>query len=422
MTTDAAHQRIAQTVAAISPPSAAAREAAAARQATLTKPPGSLGRLEELAIWLAGVQGRARPVIRQPALILAAADHGVARHGVSAYPQAVTGQMMANFRAGRAAVNVLARAAGVRVTVVDAGVVAASTDSTENGAGAANVPVIEDSGAVDQGEASDHSVTGEGARTPPITEPITGAKLPAPVAAGDTVNRFLRRWHGPGTADFTSGPAMSRAVAQACLQDGINLARAAIAEGADLLLVGEMGIGNTTSAAAITAAVSGLPVAAVTGRGTGVSDEGLARKVAAIEAALVMHRPDPRDGVGLLAAVGGFEIGVLAGVILGAAAERVPVLLDGFITAAAALIAAALAPEAAAYLLAAHRSVELGHLAALGQLGLSPLLELELRLGEGTGALLALPLLTAAARLLDEMATFAEAGVAGAGAPPSGRE
>ncbi len=207
---------------------------------------------------------------------------------------------------------------------------------------------------------------------------------------------------------------MPRAVAAVCIADGIALAEQATTEGADVLLAGEMGIGNTTSAAAITALFTGLPPESVTGRGTGVSDERYAAKVAVVREALTLHRPDPLDPLGVLSTIGGFEIGLLAGVMLAGAAARRPVLLDGFITTAAALIAVALAPAARSYLLASHRSAEVGHTAALDQLGLQPLLDLGLRLGEGTGALLALPLLDAAARLLDEMATFDEAGVAGA--------
>lgn len=355
-------QRIAATIARIQPLSHEAQQAARLRQVALTKPPGSLGRLEELSTWLAGVRGQPRPRVRTPVLILAAADHGVARRGVSAYPPEVTGQMVATFVAGGAAVNVLARQVGAKVVVVDAGV--------------ATLP-----------------------------EGLTG---------------LVRRPHGAGTADFSVGPAMTRDVAEACIATGIELAEDAVAGGADALAVGEMGIGNTTAAAAITALYTGLPAAAVTGRGTGVSDERYAHKVEIVRRALALHRPDPADAVGVLAAIGGFEIGVLAGVILAGAAARRPVMLDGFITTAAALIAVTLAPEARAYLAASHRSAEAGHGAALDFLGLPPLLDLGLRLGEGTGALLALPLLDAAARLLDEMATFAEAGVSDSAEPAGG--
>ena len=353
---------IEQTITRIRPPDGAARDAAHARQATLTKPPGSLGRLEELSVWLAGVRGEPRPRVTQPTLILAAADHGVAHRGVSAYPPEVTAQMLANFAAGGAAVNVLARQTGTRVLIVDAGV----------------------------------------------------ASLPAELEG------VVRRSHGAGTADLSTEPAMPRAAAAACVATGIELAEREVADGADLLLTGEMGIGNTTAAAAISAVYTGLPAEAVTGRGTGVSEERYTRKVAVVREALTRHAPDATDPLGVLAAVGGFEIGVLVGVILAGAAARRPVLLDGFITAAAALVATTLAPEARPYLLASHRSAEIGHEVALDTLGLSPLLDLGLRLGEGSGALLALPLLTAAAHLLDEMATFAEAGVADADAPSAG--
>lgn len=355
---------IERTIRRIRPPDAAAQGAARARQAQLTKPPGSLGRLEELSVWLAGVRGEARPRPSRPALILAAADHGVARRGVSAYPAEVTAQMVANFARGGAAVNVLARQMGARVLIVDAGVAAPAGD----------YPAV------------------------------------------------LSRRHGPGTQDLSDGPAMSRPTAAACVSTGVELAEEAIAGGADLLSVGEMGIGNTTAAAAVTAAFTGLTAEAVTGRGTGVADERYARKVETVRAALRLHAPDPTDPLGVLAAVGGFEIGVLAGAMLAGAAARVPVMLDGFITAASALIACGLAPDVRAYLLASHRSAEIGHGAALDLLGLTPLLDLGLRLGEGTGALLALPLLDAAARLLDEMATFAEAGVSGADGPPAGND
>lgn len=339
----------------IAPLDQAAMAAARARQDQLTKPPGALGRLEELSIWLAGVRGVPLPSLRDKVIITAAGDHGVARLGVSAYPQEVTGQMVLNFLAGGAAVNVLARQAGARVVVVDAGVAA---------------------------ELPDHP-------------------------------RLVRRSAGRGTADISSGPAMSREQAIACLRSGAELAREQIRRGADIVAIGDMGIGNTTPSAAITAVFTGMPPAAVTGRGTGVGGERLADKIRRIEQALALNAPDALDGIDVLSKVGGFEIGFLAGVCLGAAAERRPVVLDGFIAAAAALIAVAVAPELRPYLLAAHRSAETGHDAALAHLGLVPLLDLQLRLGEGTGAALGIMLLEAAARTLSEMATFAEAGVAG---------
>lgn len=347
--------RLAAISAAIRPLDAAAMTAARARQNQLTKPPGALGRLEQLSIWLAGVRGEALPALQDKVIITAAADHGVAQHGVSAYPADVTRQMVLNFLAGGAAVNVLARQAGVRVVVVDAGV---------------------------------------------------AGDLPADP-------RLLSRRLLPGSADLSSGPAMPREIATASLLNGAALAAEQAAAGADVIGIGEMGIGNTTSAAAIAAVYTGLPPAAVTGRGTGIDDAALQAKIRRIEQALALNQPDPADGVDVLAKVGGLEIGFLAGVCLGGAAARRPVVVDGFIATAAALIAVAVTPEVRPFLLAAHRSAEPGHAAALTQLGLEPLLDLQLRLGEGTGAVLGIMLLEAAARVLAEMATFAEAGVSG---------
>lgn len=341
------------TVARIAPLDERVMAAARTRQLQLTKPPGSLGRLEDLSVWLAGVRATERPRVTAPVVVVAAADHGVAAAGVSAYPQAVTAQMVRNFLNGGAAINVLARQAGARVVVVDAGV---------------------------------------------LTDPGPHPEL-------------VSRRAGAGTADMRHGPAMAREVARRVVEDGIALALELVEQGCDALAVGDMGIGNTTAAAAVTAAITGQPPSAVTGLGTGITPERREHKVRVIEQALTVNRPDPADGLGVLAAVGGFEIGLLAGVILGGAARRLPVVVDGFITTAAALIAYALAPGATAYMLAAHRSVEMGHAAALAHLGLEPLLDLRLRLGEGTGAVLALPILRAAAAVLDEMATFAEAGV-----------
>ncbi|MGD9892972.1 MAG: nicotinate-nucleotide--dimethylbenzimidazole phosphoribosyltransferase [Dehalococcoidia bacterium] len=345
-----------RVIRSIQAPDGAVEAAARARQSTLTKPPNSLGRMEDLSVWLAGITGVPRPSVGRPTLILAAADHGVTHRGVSAYPAEVTGQMVRNFAAGGAAVNVLARRTGAAVLIVDAG----------------------------------------------VATPL------------DDVPGIIRRSHGFGTADLSIGPAMSRETAAHCLETGIEIAERAIADGADIIAVGEMGIGNTTPAAIITAVYTGLLAEAVTGRGTGVSDERFAAKVAIVRDALAFHRPDPTDPIGVLAAVGGFEIGVLAGAMLAAAAARRPVIVDGFITTAAALIANGLTSDLRPYLLAAHRSAEAGHTAALDHLALAPLLDLGMRLGEGTGALLAVSILDAAARLLDEMATFDEAGVAGA--------
>ncbi len=345
---------IARTVAAIQPHDLEAGAQAAARQAQLTKPPGSIGRLEAVAERIAAMTGQPRPHLDRRLVIVAAGDHGVAARGVSAYPSEVTAQMVANFLEGGAAINVLASHAGARVRVVDAG------------------------------------VAGETPQHPDL----------------------LRLRIALGTADFTRAPAMSTVDAERALAAGIALFTAERAdEGVDIVACGEMGIGNSTAAAAIIAAVTGHTARAVTGRGTGIDDARFEAKVAAIEEALALHQPQQVDGVQLLAAIGGFEIGVLAGVYLAAAAARVPAVLDGLISTSAALVATRIAPGAGEYLIAGHRSVEPGHAAALAHLQLEPLLDLGLRLGEGTGAALAMTLCVAACRLLDEMATFEDAGV-----------
>ncbi len=346
-----------RTLAAISP---ADRDAAVRAQARLdrkTKPRRSLGRLEELACRLAAVYGTEDPPLPAKAVIVMAADHGVAEEGVSAYPQEVTGQMVKNFVAGGAAINVLARQQGARVVVADLGT-----------------------------------------REPVALPQVRDYRL------------------GPGTANFTRGPAMSRATVVRALEVGIGLAEEFSAAGIGLLGVGDMGIGNTTAASALAAVLCGERPARVTGHGTGIDDERLRLKVDAVERALRINSPDPDDALDVLAKVGGFEIAGLAGVMLGAAARRIPVLLDGFITGAAALAAVRLCPELRPYLVASHRSVEPGHGAVLGDLWQVPLLDLNLRLGEGTGAVLAMGLADAALRILREMTTFEAAGVTDAGA------
>jgi nicotinate-nucleotide--dimethylbenzimidazole phosphoribosyltransferase len=282
-----------------------------------------------------------------------AGDHGVTAEGVSAYPSAVTPQMVYNFLSGGAAINVLARQAGARVTIVDVGV------------------------------AFDFN------------------------GAPGLVHRKVAH----GTHNMAVGPAMTRDEAEQALQVGIDTINAEVALGLDLVATGEMGIGNTTPSSAITAIYSGLPVADVVGRGTGVDDSGLKRKISAIERALAINQPDPHDPIDGLAKVGGFEIAGLAGVVIGAAANRVAVVIDGFISTAAALIAVRLKPEVQPYLIAAHQSVETGHQALLRLLKLRPLLNLDMRLGEGSGAVLAFQLIDAAAHILNEMATFDSAGV-----------
>jgi nicotinate-nucleotide--dimethylbenzimidazole phosphoribosyltransferase len=334
-------------------PDTHAADAARARQDTLTKPPQSLGRLEELSIQLAAATGQARPSVKRKAVIVMAADHGVTSEGVSAYPAAVTPQMVLNFLNGGAAINVLARQAGARVVVVDIGV----AHQFESHPG------------------------------------------------------LLLRKVALGTQNMAQGPALTRAEAEMAISEGLDVVQGEIANGLDLLATGDMGIGNTTASAAITAVITGQPVAQVTGRGTGVDDKGLAQKIAIIEKAIALNQPDPNDALDVVSKVGGLEIAGLAGVIIGAAAHRVPIVIDGFISGAAALIAVGLAPEVRPYLIAGHQSVEAGHQAILQHLGLKPLLDLNLRLGEGTGAVLAFHLVEAAASILNEMATFSEAGV-----------
>lgn len=327
--------------------------AARQRQDTLTKPLGALGRLEEVSIQLAGILGTPIPRLGGRVIILAAGDHGVAAEGVSAYPQEVTAQMVLNFLRGGAGINVLARQAGAKVVIVDAGVV---------------------------GDLPEHP-------------DLYSAKV------------------GRGTNNMAKGPAMTREEAIKALETGIALAQREIEGGADLIGTGDMGIANTTPSSAIVAAISGKDPEVVTGRGTGISDEAQRHKAAVVRRALEVNHPDPSDALDVLTKVGGFEIGVLAGVILGTAASRRVVVLDGFISGAAALIAHGLCPNGRDYFIASHLSVEPGHQAMLAHLGLKPLLNLDLRLGEGTGGALAMNIVEAAARCLAEMATFADAGV-----------
>lgn len=319
----------------------------------LTKPLGSLGRLEELARWYATARGTTAPSLRRKAVVVFAADHGVVEEGVSAYPSEVTAQMVYNFLRGGAGINVLARHVGAEVVVVDVGVAHAFPDL-------------------------------EGLR---------------------------RRKIGSGTANMARGPAMTRLQAEAAMMVGVELAEELAGSGVDVIGVGEMGIGNTTPSSAITAVMTGSDVGTVTGRGTGVDDAALERKVAVIERSIRVNRPDPGDPLAVLTAVGGFELAALVGVMLGAARHRLPVVLDGFISGAAALIAVSLKPALGPYLLASHCSAEPGHRIALDRLGLIPVLDFGLRLGEGTGAALAIGLLDASIKILNEMATFGEAGV-----------
>jgi len=335
-----------------------AAQQARARQNSLTKPPGSLGRLEEVSIQLAGMKADPLPNVDRKAVIIMAADHGVALEGVSAFPAEVTPQMVMNFLSGGAAINVLARQAGASVTIVDIGV-AADFD---------------------------------------------------PALAGLWHRKVAR-----GTSNMAKGPAMTRADAEKALACGMDVLAEVAKEGLDLIATGEMGIGNTTPSSAIISVMTGLPVAKVTGRGTGLDDAGISRKIRVIENAIALNRPDPKNALDVLSKVGGLEIAGLAGVMIAAASRRIPVVVDGFISSAAAMIAVGLVPDVRNYLLSGHQSVEIRHQAMLRHLGLTPLIDLDLRLGEGTGAVLAFHLVEAASRILREMATFAEAGVSDKG-------
>ncbi len=343
-----------QTIAAIRPGDEAAMAAARELHGRLTKPAGSLGELEPLSVRLAGLAGRCPPPIPQSAAVAVfAGDHGVHAQGVTPWPQEVTAQMVANFLAGGAVINAFARQVGASVTVVDVAVA-------------------------------------------------------APLAPADGLVVAKVR---PGTGDITRGPALSRDEAQAAVEVGIQTAHALLDRGAGILVTGDMGIANTTPAAALIAAFTGATAEQVTGRGTGIDDEMLAHKTAVVRAALDRHRPDPADPSGVLAAVGGGEHAAIAGFILGAAQRRVPVVVDGIIAVSGALAAAAFAPDAVGAMVAGHRSAEPGASVALAHLGLTPLIDLGLRLGEGTGAVLALPIVAGAVRVLHDVATFDSAGV-----------
>ncbi|GIE81552.1 hypothetical protein Aph02nite_75020 [Actinoplanes philippinensis] len=342
------------TLAAIRPADGEAMTAARDLQARLTKPAGSLGALEELSVRLAGLAGVCPPPLPEPATVAVfAGDHGVHAQRVSPWPQEVTAQMVANFVAGGAVVNAFARQTGADVMVVDVG----------------------------------------------VAIPLHGGP--------NLLDANVRR----GTRDMTVGPALTREEALAAVEVGIRVAETLVEQGAKALLTGDMGIANTTPAAALIAAFTGVSAGVVTGRGTGIDDETLAHKVAVVTAALDRHSPDPADPLGVLATVGGLEHAALTGFILGAAACRVPVIVDGVIAASAAVTAAAFAPDAVAAMVAGHRSVEPGAGIALAHLGLEPLLDLGMRLGEGSGAVLALPVVQAAVRVLHEVATFDSAGV-----------
>ncbi len=329
-----------------------AMEQAAARQDQLTKPPGSLGKLEEISVKLAGITGKQIFTVSGKHIFTMAADHGVAKSGVSPYPQEVTAQMVLNFLNGGAAINVLARHGGIDLIVVDMGV-------------AADLP-----------------------------------------ASPGVVDRKIAY----GTANISEGPAMTEEQAWTCLYEGIRLVES-LPDGFRLVGIGDMGIGNTTPSSAIVSVVTGRSPDEVTGPGTGLDHDGVRRKAQIIEKAIIINNPEKENGIDILAKIGGFEIGGLAGVIIGCARRRFPILVDGFITTASALVAVSVAPDVKPFLFASHRSAEPGHRIALEYLGLEPILQLDMRLGEGTGAALAMPIVEASAKILSEMKTFEEAGV-----------
>ncbi len=319
----------------------------------LTKPVGSLGRLEELARRYVAITGKENPQLNRKIIYTMAADHGVTEEGVSAYPKEVTPQMVYNFLGGGAAINVLARHAGTEVMVVDMGV--------------------------------DHDF-----------EPLPG---------------LIIKKIGRGTKNMARGPAMERREAIQAIKIGVELVEELVEKGLDIIGTGDMGIGNTTSSSAILSVFTGADPREVAGRGTGINDEGLARKIEIIRKAVDLNAPDPQDPIDVLAKVGGYEIGGIAGLVIGAAANGIPVVVDGFISGAGALVAGRLEPKVKQYLIASHNSVEMGHRLLLEQLELRPLLDLDLRLGEGTGAALAIQLMDASLKILTQMSTFGEAGV-----------
>ena len=358
--------RMKETICRIAPRNGDAARRAVERLESLAMPRWALGRLMDLAVDLAGITGRDRPSFKRRIVAIAAGDHGVVAEGVTNYPQSITGAMMSEFVSGGAGINALAGVTGTSVVLADFGV----------------------------------------------------KNVPPDVAAWE---HFVDCSVGRGTRDFAAGPAMTRGEAEAAVDNGIALANRLADAGWEAIGLGEVGIGNTTPSAAVIACVTGEDPKAVTGRGTGLSDAQLSHKAVIVARGLALNRPDPSDGLDVLAKVGGFEIGGLAGLCLGAAARRIPVVLDGLITSAGALVASVLCPLARDYMVASHLSAEPGHRHALSRLGLKPYLALRLRLGEGTGAALMMNLVDSAAAILSQVDSFDDLAVAGTaenGAPP----
>ena len=345
---------IKDTLSRIKPVNADLLQQAQVQLDNKTKPQGSLGRLEEFARRIVAISGNLNPDVSKKVIFTFAGDHGVTEEGVSLFPREVTPQMVLNFLAGGAGINVLARHVGADVRVVDVGV--------------------------------DYDF-----------EDTVGL-----------INKKVAR----GTRNFAKGPAMTRDETMAAVAVGIELAEQCRAEGVGLVGTGEMGIGNTTPSSAIIAAISGKSVAEVTHRGTGIGDEALLNKIRVIEQGLALNKPDPRDPLDVLAKVGGLEIAAITGLVMGCAANSIPVVIDGFISTAGALIASELHANVRDYIFAAHQSVEIGHSFMLERIGVEPILDLKFRLGEGTGAALAMTLIEAGVKVLKEMATFEQAGVA----------
>lgn len=356
-------------------------EKAQKRLDNLTKPQGSLGRLEEFAKRIVAITENTMPVLDKKVIFTFAGDHGVAEEGVSAFPKEVTKQMVFNFLNGGAGINVLARHAGADVVVIDIGV--------------------------------DYNFTKAG-DSPDSTASLrfTRKSWNSPLAVKDGVGGlFISKKVVMGTKNIRKGPAMTRQEAEQCIGVGIELVAEYAQKGYGIFGTGDMGIGNTTPSSAIAAVLTGKPVSEVTGRGTGISDDALKNKIKVIEGAISLNRPNPSDPVDVLAKVGGTEIGGIAGLIIGAATNRIPIVIDGFISTAGALIAYCIEPKTKDYMFAAHNSVEIGHRAMLEKIGLQPILDLNLRLGEGTGAALAMLIIEAGLKIYKKMATFGEAGI-----------
>ena len=350
---------------------------------SLTKPQGSLGRLEELAKQVVSIKGCENPSLKNKVIFTLAADHGVTEEGVSAYPKEVTVQMVYNFLNGGAGINVLARHAGARVVVVDMGVAEKINPSTMFRV--------------------DPERSRMGQKSPP-------QDMAGPPMAGKMQN-FKDKKIGFGTKNMVKGPAMTKEEAIKSIEAGIELLEEELKKGVDIVGLGDMGIGNTTSSSAVTSCITGKEVETVTGRGTGIDPERLRHKIEVIKKALKINKPDFQDAIDVLSKVGGFEIGGMAGIMLAAAYHRIPVVVDGFISGAAALIAYTLQPKVKDFMIAAHSSVEKGHKIVFNHIGLKPLFDLQLRLGEGTGAALAMHIVEAGVKILQEMATFEDAEV-----------